>query len=45
MAKSIRTRCPEQCRSHHQKYEKKYLNFDNIIAFIQNKSKNPTRKL
>lgn len=37
MAKYVRTRCPEQCRSHHQKYEKKYESFDKILESIRNK--------
>jgi hypothetical protein len=38
MARFIKTRCPEQCRSHHQKYEKKYATFDQIVSFIENKA-------
>lgn len=37
MAKFVKTRCPEQCRSHHQKYQKKYHNFDSIVDSIKAK--------
>ena len=38
MARFVKTRCPEQCRSHHQKYEKKYTDFDAIVGFISSKA-------
>lgn len=31
----VGTRLAEQCRSHHQKMEKKYLNFSNIITNLR----------
>lgn len=35
MARFIRTRGPDQCRSHHQKMQKKYDSIANIIANCQ----------
>jgi len=32
----VGTRVAEQCRSHHQKMEKKYFNFTTIIANLRN---------
>lgn len=47
MAKYVDTRCPEQCRSHHQKYQKKFKTFDSIVQTIQLKLiqdfKNPVK--
>ena len=31
----IGSRQAEQCRSHHQKMEKKYINFTNILAHFR----------
>jgi hypothetical protein len=35
MSKSVCTRSPEQCRSHHQKMLKCYGNISNIVRHIQ----------
>lgn len=40
MSKFVKTRSAEQCRSHHQKYEKKFENFDSIVNFIMKKTDN-----
>ena len=31
MSKFVKTRAADQCRSHHQKMEKKFLTFDEIL--------------
>lgn len=35
MARAIRSRDPEQCRSHHQKMEKKYRSFEGLIDALR----------
>lgn len=37
MAKYLGTRSSEQCRSHHQKYEIRFITFDNIMVHIESK--------
>lgn len=37
MARVIKTRSSQQCRSHHQKYEIKLKTFDNIVAYVEGK--------
>ena len=37
MAHYIQSRSSEQCRSHHQKYELKFRDFDKIISYIERK--------
>lgn len=40
MTKFLKSRSSEQCRSHYQKYELKFLTFDNIVAHIEDKIMN-----
>jgi hypothetical protein len=35
MSKNIRTRGPDQCRSHHQKMENKFPEFNNLLEFLK----------
>ena len=35
MSEFLMTRIPEQCRSHHQKMEKKYNNFPNLLKSLR----------
>lgn len=44
MAKYVKSRCPEQCRSHHQKYEKKLHTFDSIVNSIKEKMESDVLK-
>jgi hypothetical protein len=44
MAKTIRTRDPEQCRSHHQKMEKKYKSFEGLLAALREEHRNAVQK-
>lgn len=39
MAKAIRSRDPEQCRSHHQKMEKKYETFEGLLEALREEHK------
>lgn len=34
MAKAIKTRGADQCRSHHQKMDKKYPQFDELLGYL-----------
>lgn len=35
MAKFVKSRCPDQCRSHHQKMENKFPEFDDILNSLK----------